>query len=118
MDLNAAGYAYLRTTAPLDTLELEIRVDATTALVTLDATDPRLTVTEDAANGRTVWTLVLSGDDAEVTTAGLPVTVDRGVLKLPDGTVASNVETFTPFTLGAAEDEVTITLNGNLPPAA
>lgn len=95
---------------------MEVRDELADAVLRVDASDPRLTVTDDDGTDTVSFVFVLSGDDAEVS---LPTTVAGSVLfdAAVDGNQMTEVEAFTSFTLGAAEDEVTITHTVTLPAA-
>mgnify|MGYP006189426377 CR=1 FL=1 len=93
---------------------MEIRDDVGAAVLRVDSSDPRLTVGDDDGTDTVTFTLVLAGDDAEIS---LPETVESSVLfdLGAGGNQMTEVEAFTPFTLGDPADQVTIVHTVTLP---
>lgn len=105
-EIEAAGYADLRDYIEGNWPYISIRTPGGSEVVRLDESDPRVTC--EVSGGNVVWTVSLSGDDADIT---LPVTVSGSALFKADtgGSPMHVDDAWADATLAVDEDTATIT---------
>lgn len=106
MEIKEAGYQKIRDFIQANWKYIEIRTSTGTKIVRLTTGDSRVNWTH-IANARVLeLTVILKGSDSDI---ALPKTFGGSALfdVASEGTAYSE-ETFTPFTMETAEDQITI----------
>lgn len=111
-EVNTDGYTELRGYIETN-WDVQLYDETQTTVLTLDPSDPRVGAVDSHPN--LTYTIVLSGDDVDITT---PQTISGGRL-VSGATVVAPNEAFAEgdATLGAAGDEVTVTVTFTMPSA-
>jgi len=113
-ELTAAGYRDLRDYIAATWTHIAAR-EGSTEHLRLPLSDARVTLTSDGENNPVTVTLVLSGDDLDVVPL-LPLTVDNTALyKVAEAGSILSGDSFTPFILANADDELTVTHSVEVP---
>lgn len=105
-EIKPAGYQDLRNYIEANWEYIELRDDQGSAIVRLPITDDRVEWTHTPGAQTLEMTVTINGSDPDIS---LPQTVAGSALyKAASGGDAMSEKTFVPFTLMAAEDEITI----------
>lgn len=92
---------------------IEIQNESNVKVLRLSTSDPRITYSYNRNSQTQTYTLVLSGDDADIT---LPKTLAKVLFfETSSSSDALYAESTTAFTLGAEGDTCTFTITVNVP---
>lgn len=105
-EITSTGYQSIRDFIEDDWTYIELRDGSGSAIIRIDVTDPRVSWTHSAGAQTLELTCIIKGSDSDITP---PKTFQYSALySVASGGSPHSVEEFTPFTIGAAEDELTV----------
>ncbi len=107
------GYQDLRDYIQANWVYIELRDNTGTPIMRIPESDTRVTWTHSAGAQVMELTTIIKGSDADVT---LPKTfAQAAIFKVASGGTALSSEAFTPFTMEASTDQLTLTYRIEVP---
>lgn len=112
--INPAGYQFIRDAVQAAWTHIELRNSANAAVLCLPLTDPRVTWTHQAGAQELELTVVITSDDADIQSIGLPINFAASALyaQASGGSVMDGPRIFDEFIMAGADpakpDELTV----------
>jgi hypothetical protein len=117
-EISAAGYTDLNIGSTIDTNwnYLELQTSSGTKIIRLkiNGTSPDSRVTRSALDAKhAVYTVLVSGSDSDLVSAGLPQTFGKAVFKKTDsdGATVMATDAFSDALISTSEDSLNLTIN-------